>query len=182
MVERMGKKLKKVSRVASTLKQSRKEVGMTQQQLSMETFLSREAICQQENGDYRVQPEMAKHFISNYNKPWIALEAANEYIGWGVKRLDGRAADLHRSSVKDKLSEELEEALRAIKRVKTHMKPSYIESFEFQNIKQSVQEMMDVVTASIHWIAIACEEYGLSWKEEWQEHHRKLKAREYVRS
>ncbi|SET95502.1 hypothetical protein SAMN05421676_11249 [Salinibacillus kushneri] len=172
----------KGSRAANTLKQSRKSVSKTQQQLSMETYLSREAVCKQENGEYKVQPEMAQHFIDQYNQPWIALEAANEYIGWGVTRLDGRAADLHRSSVKDKASEELEEALRAIKRVKTSLHPDYVESFQVQDIKQSVQEMMDVVTAGVNWIAVVCEEYKLDWSKEWDEHHRKLRAKDYVRS
>ncbi|SET00767.1 hypothetical protein SAMN05421676_102328 [Salinibacillus kushneri] len=172
----------KGSRAANTLKNSRKSTGKTQQQLSMETYLSREAVCKQENGEYKVQPEMAQHFMDQYNNPWVALEAAEEYVGWGVTRLDGRAADLHRSSVKDKTAEELEEALEAIKRVKTSLNPDFVESFQVQEIKQSVQEMMDVVTAGVNWIAVVCDEYKLNWSEQWDEHHRKLKSRDYVRS
>ncbi|MDL4842800.1 XRE family transcriptional regulator [Aquibacillus rhizosphaerae] len=169
-------------RASKALKLGRKLTSKTQQQLSMETFLSREAFCQQENEAYKVQPDVTKHFINKYNNPWVAMEAANEYIGWGVTRLDGRAADLHRSSVKDKLLEELEEAIEAIKKVKTSLNPDMIQSFERQDVERSVQEIIDATKASITWVAIVCDEYGLSWSEEWDKNQTKLKAKQFVRS
>ncbi|MGP4041930.1 XRE family transcriptional regulator [Gracilibacillus sp. D59] len=169
-------------RASKALKQGRYEISKTQQQLSMETFLSRESVSHQENGSYKVQPEMVQHFAEKYNNPWVALEASSEYIGWGVRRLDGFAADLHRSAVKDKLLEELDEAIEAIKRVKTSLKPSMVQSFHKQDIEQSVQESMDGVLALVTWIAVACEEYNLSWTKSWEKHHMKLKAKQYVKS
>lgn len=168
------------TRASKRLKEARKELDQTQLQLSMDTFLSRESITKQENGERKVIPSVANHFIEKYNNPWIAMEAANEYIGWGVTKLDGRAADLHRSSVKDKFLEELDEAIKSVKRVKTSVNPKMVQGFEHQDIERSVQETMDIVEAGVTWIAVACEEYGLSWSEQWDKHRKKLLSREYA--
>jgi len=79
----------KIGRAATAAKEARKQIGKTQLQLSMDLFESREAISQQENGRYRVQPNVARYFTEKHNDPWVALEAAAEYTGWGPVKLDG---------------------------------------------------------------------------------------------
>jgi len=55
MVEGGEQKMKR-GRAADAVKAARQATGMTQQQLSFEIYESREAVSQQENGRYRVQP------------------------------------------------------------------------------------------------------------------------------
>ncbi|WP_396266037.1 XRE family transcriptional regulator [Halobacillus salinarum] len=170
----------KESRVARTLKDTRAKMGRSQEQLSMDFFQSRESLSKQENGERRVQPGISRRFIEKYNDPWIALEAANEYIGWGITRLDGPAVDNHRSSVYLKLGEEMEEALEAMKKVKLMNQPQFIQSFELQDIERSAQEFADVIHASTIYLATLCQTYNLSWLDIWEHHQTKLKSRGYV--
>ncbi|RWZ59863.1 XRE family transcriptional regulator [Halobacillus fulvus] len=170
----------KKSRVARSLKNARSEMKRSQEQLSMDFYQSRESISKQEIGERRIQPGMSKQFIEKYNNPWIALEAANEYIGWGITKLDGPAADTHRSSVWLKLEEEMEEAIEAMEKVRMINQPQYIQSFELQDLKRSAQEFADVIHASTIYLATLCENYDISWQEIWEEHQTKIKSRGYI--
>ncbi|WP_176142523.1 MULTISPECIES: helix-turn-helix domain-containing protein [Halobacillus] len=158
----------------------RKELGKSQQQLSIDMYQSREYISKQENGERKIPPAATKHFIGKYNDPWLALEAANEYIGWGILQLNGPAADNHRSSVRLKLEEELNEALESIMKVKVAKNPEYVQSMEFQDIRRSAMEVTDVIHASVIYLATVCETYNVSWLQLWEEHHTKLRSKKYV--
>ncbi len=120
------------------LKQSRKETGLTQLQLSLETGYSREAISQQENGRASVSPELSNHMSSKYNDPRIGIESAYEYKSWGLGWLDGEALDQHRAAVVMRTKKELKEALESIDEVAIAKQPKYIEIFERQQIEKRV--------------------------------------------
>jgi len=168
-------------RAGRAIKQGRKILEKTQLQASLETGYTREAISQQERGDYKVQPHMARYFIEKGN-PWPGLEASNEYLGWGLKKLDGPAADLHRSAVKEKLIEEAKEMLPALADMPTYKSPASLSSFERDDMEYGVGQVMDVAKAALTYIAVCCEDYGLNWYELWEEHDMKLKSRGYVMS
>lgn len=168
-------------RAGRAIKQGRKLLDQTQLQCSMETGYTREAIGQQERGDYKVQPHMARYFIEQGN-PWPGLEASNEYLGWGLKKLDGPAADLHRSAVKEKVVEEAQEMLSALAKMATYKRPSTLSSFEDDNITHGMDQSVDVVKAILTFIAVCCEDYNLSWNDIWEDHDLKLKSRGYVMS
>lgn len=170
----------KKSKAARMMKESRIQSGKTQQQLSMDMFQSREYVAKQENGERKITPSTVQHFTERNNDPWLALEAAFEYTGWGVTRLDGPAVDLHRSAVREKALEELREAIDAMEKVKLTKNPSFTQSFELQDIEQSAKEHIDAIGASITYVATLCEEYDLSWNQLWEDHHRKLQSRGYV--
>ncbi|MGP4061473.1 XRE family transcriptional regulator [Halobacillus sp. H74] len=170
----------KKSKAARLMKESRIQSGKTQQQLSMDMFQSREYVAKQENGERKLTPSTVQHFTETYNDPWLALEAAFEYTGWGVTRLDGPAVDLHRSSVREKALEELREAIEAMENVKLTKNPSFAQSFEIQDIERSAREHIDVIGASITYVATLCDQYGLSWNQLWEDHYRKLQSRGYV--
>jgi transcriptional regulator with XRE-family HTH domain len=171
----------KFGRAATAAREARKQAGKTQLQLSMDLFESREAVSQQENGRYRVQPNMAKHFAEEYNNPWVAIEAAAEYTGWGPVKLNGDNVDLHRSSVALKTKEELDEALQAIGRFCVANKPSSIKEYDKKDLENAVDEAIDAIVALTHYVAIVCSEYSLSWKHMWERHRRKLKSRGYMK-
>ncbi|WP_254854066.1 XRE family transcriptional regulator [Halobacillus salinus] len=157
-------------------------MGRSQEQLSMDFSQSRESISKQENAERRIQPGMTRQFIERYNNPWIALEAANEYIGWGITQLDGPAVDMHRSSVLMKLREEMEEAMQAMDKVKIINRPEFMQSFERQDLERSAQELADVIHAGTLFLATICETYNMSWQNIWEEHQVKIKSRGYVTS
>ncbi|MGG3846705.1 helix-turn-helix domain-containing protein [Aeribacillus composti] len=171
----------KIGRAATTAKEARKQIGKTQLQLSMDLFESREAISQQENGRYRVQPNVARYFTEKHNDPWVALEAAAEYTGWGPVKLDGEVVDLHRSSVTMKTREELTEALEAIESVCVANHPKSIRDFDKQHLEEALLQAIDAIVALTHYVAVVCSEYRLPWKDMWEKHRMKLKSRGYVK-
>jgi DNA-binding XRE family transcriptional regulator len=180
MVEGRAKKVK-YGRAADAVKEARKNANMTQQQLSFEIFESRESVSHQENGRYRVQPNIAKYFAENHNNPWVALEAASEYTGWGPVKLDGEVVDLHRASVAMKTKEELAEALEAIESVCVANHPRSIKEFERKQLEEAILQAIDAIVALTQYVAVICVDYGFSWFKMWQQHRAKLKAKGFIK-
>lgn len=177
------KKIMKTGRTANAVKSARKEAGFTQQQLSFETFESRENVSHVENGRHKAQPNITKYFVEEHNNPFVAMEAAAEYTSWGPTKLDGPAADLYRTTVLVKIQEELEEAQQAIEIAakKLTITPSHLESVDRQVLEKSIQECIDVITASNHYVAVLCKEYGISWTKMWTQHKVKLIKRGFLK-
>jgi DNA-binding XRE family transcriptional regulator/NTP pyrophosphatase (non-canonical NTP hydrolase) len=180
MVERRDKKVK-CGRAANAVKEARKDANMTQQQLSFELFESRESISHQENGRYRVQPNISKYFAEKHNNPWVALEAAAEYTGWGPVKLDGEVVDLHRASVAMKTKEELIEAIEAIESVCVANHPRSIREFDKQQLEEAILQAIDAIVALTQYVAVICIDYGFSWVKMWQKHRAKLKSKGFIR-
>lgn len=169
-------------KMSRRFRERRLEEDLTQQQMAFRFNQSRENIAKMESGERKINPHTAQTFTKEFKDPWLALEAANEYIGWGIERMDGPAADLHRSSVYIKAEEELNEALQAMQKVDVTKHPAFTQGFEIKDIQDSVKEHIDVVRASLTYIATACEEYGLNWNECWDGHYKKMQSRGYVKS
>ncbi|QIZ66667.1 helix-turn-helix domain-containing protein [Geobacillus subterraneus] len=168
-------------RAADAVKAARQKTGMTQQQLSFEIYESRESVSHQENGRYRVQPNISKYFAEKHNNPWVALEAAAEYTGWGPVKLDGDVVDLHRASVTMKTREELVEALEAIESVCVANHPRYIREFDKQRLEEAMMQAIDAIVALTQYVAVICMDYGFSWWKMWQKHRAKLQAKGFIR-
>ncbi|OQP06816.1 hypothetical protein B1690_05750 [Geobacillus sp. 46C-IIa] len=168
-------------RAADAVKAARQKTGMTQQQLSFEIYESRESVSHQENGRYRVQPNISKYFAEKHNNPWVALEAAAEYTGWGPVKLDGDAVDLHRASVTMKTREELAEALEAIESVCVANHPRAIREFDKQRLEEAMMQAIDAIVALTQYVAVICMDYGFSWWKMWQKHRAKLQAKGFIR-
>ncbi|KIQ93382.1 hypothetical protein LH47_02541 [Anoxybacillus thermarum] len=171
----------KRGRAADAVKAARKEANMTQQQLSFEIFESRESVSHQENGRYRVQPNISKYFAEKHNNPWVALEAAAEYTGWGPVKLDGEVVDLHRASVAMKTKEELTEALQAIESVCVANHPRAIREYDKQHLEEAILQTIDAIVALTQYVAVICVDYGFSWIKMWQKHRTKLQAKGFIR-
>lgn len=163
---------------------ARKEAGITQLEMTFDEYYgSRESISQQENGRYQVQPELTKYYTEKHNNPFVAMEAAAEYIGWGPMKLDGDAADLHRMTVTMKTKEELEEAILSIRKAseKLSVNPRCIERLDIEEIEKSLMESIDAITALNHYVAVVCKEYGISWVKVWTQHKVKLIQRRFIK-
>uniref|UniRef100_A0A7U4DJW1 Helix-turn-helix domain protein n=1 Tax=Geobacillus sp. (strain Y4.1MC1) TaxID=581103 RepID=A0A7U4DJW1_GEOS0 len=171
----------KRGRAADAVKAARKAANMTQQQLSFEIYESRESISHQENGRYRVQPNISKYFAEKHNNPWVALEAAAEYTGWGPVKLDGEVVDLHRASVAMKTKEELIEALEAIESICVANHPRSIREFDKQHLEEVILQAIDAIVALTQYVAVICIEYGFSWFKMWQKHRAKLQSKGFIR-
>ncbi|OAT71908.1 helix-turn-helix domain-containing protein [Parageobacillus thermoglucosidasius] len=171
----------KRGRAADAVKAARKAANMTQQQLSFEIYESRESVSHQENGRYRVQPNISKYFAEKHNNPWVALEAAAEYTGWGPVKLDGEMVDLHRASVTMKTREELTEALEAIESVCVANHPRSIRDFDKQHLEEAILQAIDAIVALTQYVAVICVDYGFSWLKMWQKHRTKLKTKGFIR-
>jgi DNA-binding XRE family transcriptional regulator len=180
MVEGRDKKVNH-GRAADAVKEARKDVNMTQLQLSLELFESRESVSHQENGRYRVQPNISKYFAEKHNNPWVALEAAAEYTGWGPVKLDGESVDLHRASVAMKTKEELTEALQAIESVCVANHPRSIKEFEKKQLEEAILQAIDAIVALTQYVAVICVDYGFSWFKMWQQHRTKLKTKGFIK-
>ncbi|WP_377802128.1 XRE family transcriptional regulator [Bacillus benzoevorans] len=173
-----------VSIAALAAKEARKEVNKTQLKMSLDTNISAESISHQENGRYKVQPSICKYYLEQHNNPFVAMEAAVEYIGWGPTKLDGEAADLHRSNVFIKINEELDEMKKSLQKVedKITKHPRFISDWERKDFEESIQETIDVITGANHYVAILCKELEISWVDMWEQHFTKLVQKGFKKS
>ena len=169
-----------VTRAQQLLKRTRKKYGVTQEKLSQESYQSRESISMQENGSRKINQATAKAITEKYNDPFVAMAAAQEYVGWGISILDGKAVDLHRASMLMATKREVKEALEKLKELPVAENPSAVKEFEKQNIKEALIEQAEASTFIENNIAVLCKEYGFSWTEVWDSAKKRLKSRGYL--
>jgi len=152
-------------------------MGKSQEQLSRELMLSREYLSKQETGERKVQPGITRQLIEKYNDPWLALEAANEYIGWGVTRTNAPKPDIYRGTMHSRLEEHLTEALESTKKVQLIGNPNFVQSIERQDIRTSASKIVEVIYWSVMYLALICETYNIGWIDVWEEHYSKLRSK-----
>jgi transcriptional regulator with XRE-family HTH domain len=165
-----------------TLARARNWKGYTQEQLSMELPMSREAISKAETGARKIPKDVRSKAAEVLDHPFLTMAIAFEDTGgaW-VPELDGDKVDLHRSSVRSKTIEELEEAIEAIKGVCLVNHPEYIQEHERQQLKKALMEAIDAIIALSHFVGIICLEYSFSWLGLWKEQRLKLKSKGFVK-
>lgn len=166
----------KESKSAQLMKNMRKGIGKTQQQLAIKMFQSREYISKQESGERKIPPVTTKYFIEKYNNPFLALEAINEYLGWNIKDLDGPAAIDLKNCAPEKLNEQLKIVLEVLTRVQKGTN-----SWHEQEIQTLTKELAKVIHFSIWYLATLSDSTNIEWKRIWEDHHTEMKAKGYVR-
>lgn len=164
--------------IGRALKEARGK--QTQLQLSIEENVSRETISAYETGRAKIPPDISRSIVGKKDDPWLAMAIRHEYTRTGPVRLEGQKVDLHRSSVKNKLIEELDEAKEFVERccVANHL--SFLQSFDQQDLEETLVQLADVVTGIEHFLAVVCEESEISYLGVWQRHYNKLISRGYV--
>lgn len=166
--------------VGNALKETRGDES--QQKLSFDLNLSRESVSAYETGRAKLPTDISQKLMNKYDNPWLAMEIGYEYsAGSGVKKLDGQNVDLHRSSVKAKTEEELEEALIALRNISVVNKPEFISQMDKEKIKEALIQVIDAIYAAKHLVAVLAKEYGFSWLQLWHMQFKKLLQRGYVR-
>lgn len=169
-------------KLGNTFARARNWKGYTQEQLSLKLPMSREAISKAETGARKLPKELRASAAEVLDHPFLSMALAYEDTGgaW-VPELDGDKVDLHRSSVRSKTIEELEEAIQAIKGVCLVNHPEYIQDHEKQQLKKALMEAIDAIIALSHFVGIICLEYGFSWIGLWREQYMKLKSKGFVK-
>jgi len=159
-----------------------KDWAYTQEELAAELGVSRSAISAYKTGRRKIPKDIAAKLVQKLDDGFLAMELAAMATGgaW-VRELDGEHVDLHRAAVHAKTQEELCEALDAMQRIDIATPPRAMSRERLKELEETLKQELDAMYALAHHVAVVCREYGFSWTELWREHHRKLKARKYVR-
>lgn len=168
----------KKSRLSDAMKQIRN--GQTQEQLAMEFNVSRESISKYETGHTKLPADIARSMMKRSESPWFAMAVRNEYTGTGSIKLNGPNADLHRSSVKEKTMEEIEEMVAVLRTLSFSKPMKNASNWERPEIEKLIEEAIEAQTAIDHLIAVVCEEAGISLMASYQNHYLQLQAKGYV--
>lgn len=164
--------------IGNVLRETRGE--RSQQKLSLDLNVSREAVSAYETGRAAIPRDVAARIAKITDEPKFAFEIASEYTGgaW-TGWLDG--VDLHRSAVKEKSLEELEEAIELIRSTSLVNRPDQLSQMEKEKIRKVLIESIDVVVCLSHLVAVLCQEFQISWTGIWGDHRRKLEERGYLK-
>lgn len=170
--------------IGAAIKEAREIKGITQDELARQSFLSNKTISAIETGRRNVTLDNLETICKELEDPRVYLEALNQVCDgvFSIQWLNGEAADLHRASVKEKIIEELSEAIRAINLAKIYKSPKSCSDEDIAVIKKSISETIDVYSASAIYIAVICREYSISIKEMFQNQRNKLIERGYIRA
>lgn len=148
---------------------------VTQKELANRLNLSRSMVAEIERGNRRLPRDVAPRAVQTLDSGFYAMEVASEMTGgsW-VMKLNN--VDLHRSAVKEKSLEELDEAIVRLRGMSLANK-----SIDTKELKSLLLELLDVIVATSHLVAVVCKEYSISWVGLWREHRQKLKAKGYLK-
>lgn len=146
----------------------------TQQKKALEMSVARETISRYETGKDKVNIDVARQYSAKYDNPMFAMAIQTEYTGTGPVLLDGENIDLHRSAIKEKTLEELEEAFNRLKSTSLAKPLACLELFEKQDLHEALEELIEASTAISNLVAVVCMEAKISYKDLWTDHYRYL--------
>ena len=154
--------------------------GYTQEQIAERIGVSRETFSRYETGRIEAPTSILKRLAEEFDNPIFSLQVQAEFTGTGTLWLDGPNVDLHRSAVKEKTLEEMQEAIDQLEKTSL-VKPLWkIEHFEKQNIEETLDELVEAQTAIDHLVAVICMEAGINYVDLWQKHYRSLASNGYL--
>lgn len=153
----------------------------TQQKQALEMSVARETISRYETNKDRVNVDVARQYSTKYDNPRFAITLQNQYTGTGPVLLDGENIDLHRSAIKEKTLEELEEAFNRLKSTSLAKPLACLELFEKQDLHDALEELIEASTAISNLVAVVCMESGISYKELWVDHYHYLISKGFLK-
>lgn len=168
----------KKSKFKAALREMRE--GETQEQLATELSVSRELISKIENGSRKMPADISRKMMQRKENPRFAMAMRNEYTRTGPIWLDGPNSDLHRSSVREKTLEELEEVMTLLKNFSFAKPLKNLSHWEEPELEKLLEEVVEAITAMEHLAAVVCEEAGISLIDTWEKHYTHLKAKGFV--
>lgn len=154
--------------------------GSTQQKLANEMNVSREAISRYETSKDKINVNVAQRISKKYDDPRFAMTLQHEYTSTGPIWLDGPNIDLHRSAVKEKTLEELEEAIHKLRSTSLVKPMNNLTAYELHDVREALNELVEAQTAISHLVAVVCMEANINYAGLWENHYRALKSAGYV--
>jgi len=153
----------------------------TQQKQALRMSIARETVSRYETGKDKVNIDVARQYSAKYDNPRFAITVQNQYTGTGPVLLDGENADLHRSAVKEKTLEELEEAFNRLKKTSLAKPLACLEIYEKQDLHDALEELIEASTAISNLVAVVCMESGISYKSLWLDHYNYLISKGFLK-
>lgn len=168
--------------IGEVIKQARLQLGITQEQAGGIAFVSSKTISSYECGRRSIAAEVLGVLVRQLDNPRLTMEAAAEITGgaYCTPWLDGDGVDLHRTSVWAKALEELQEAVSAVGATRVANRPQRATETELAQVRESLMQVLDARVAIDHYVAIICQEYGISISATYRAHREKLENRGYV--
>jgi transcriptional regulator with XRE-family HTH domain len=163
--------------IGSAQKQARAHAGMTQEELAYHLNMSRPAVANVERGYRKMPRDVMGKAAETLDDGFYAMETAQEVLGEGwIPVLNN--VDLHRSAVKEKMLEEIQEAMDQMA-VTSMVEPPGPD--RRKEIEQLLLECIDVIVGLNHYVAVLCREYAISWFGIWRLYHKKVRDRGYLK-
>lgn len=175
-----------MSKVGTALRQARLSRGLRQQDLCRRLYVSDSTLSAIEHGQQRPAIDVARRAVRELDDPDVYLAAAQDMTG-GVMvpaMLDGPKVDLHRASVRDKVMEELSEAIEALAKARELANAKTAEDLSEegrQQVRRALHELIEAQTACAVAVAVLCRQYDISPADVYREHLQELRAKGYAR-
>ncbi|MEW8956953.1 helix-turn-helix domain-containing protein [Clostridium sp.] len=169
--------------LGQVIREVRVRNNLSQMELASEIHYSNKTISAIENNRRDISLEGLSELCGKLDDPRLYIETISKATHgvFSVPWLNGEGTDLHRSSVHNKVMEELVEAIDAMREVKIYKNPNFADKEDLEGIKYSLEQVIDVYTAAATYIAVICEEYCLSPKEAFNNQRRKLELKGYIK-
>lgn len=157
-----------------------REGKYTQEQLSFELPISREAISKYETGDRKIPQDLRPVFSLKLDDPYLYMEMAAEATGKvAIPVLNGDYIDKHPASMSYLVQREADEALEHIRNMDWIKPVSMRTEEEKEEMRKALMEVLDCIVSMKNLVAVICKEYKFSMKEIFQAWIVTLKARRW---
>lgn len=168
--------------IGEAIRQARAQLGITQQDVGGIAYISPKTVSAIECGRRRIDPDVLGTLVQQLDHPRLTMEAMATVTGGAYCSpwLDGDGVDLHRTSVWAKALEELQEAAEAVAATRVANRPQRATDGEQVQVRESLMQVLDARVAIDHYVAVICQEYGVSVTETYRLHREKLESRGYV--
>lgn len=171
-----------MQRLNQALREVRMDRGLRQRDVAQSGYVSHQLVSKVERGKGVIATDVARRIAEAIDDPKLFRTLLWEVTGgvFAPPPLDGPAADLHRSAVKERTLAELAECLTALQAADTATIPDRTDEAARRLILEAIQEAIDVQTAIAELVSAFCRAYGLSAKDQYRQHAAKLRERHYL--
>lgn len=168
-----------IGQFGPALEEVLKRTGETRTKAGAAAHVDASLIGKIVKGTRNPSKEVMSSTTEHYDDGQLYIAAAGEVTkGAFVPWLNN--ADLHKSSVHLKTLEEIREVTEALMKAPiTKTKEQLLEA-DMKQIKLTLMECVEAITALTHYVAILCKEYRFSWTGVWKEHRAYLKSKKYL--
>lgn len=170
--------------IGRTLRAAREQAGLRQADVGRAVYLSDKAISAYEVGRRQVPRALAPAISKRLDNGRLALALAWDATG-GMSSpvLDGPAVDLHRVTIRDRVLEELLEAVQALEGARVILRARSVADLDpaaVQQVDDCLTQMVEAETALSNGIPVLCQVYGRSCAGLYRRHRQELEAKGYV--